>query len=120
MTYRVVFQPQADRDIQQAARWLRDQSASLPIALRWVRSLRAKIDQLKTNPRRCPIDPDSNAYGEEVRVLLYGKRRGTYRVLFTIRGDVVYIVAVRHAAQRSWGEEIGEKGSDEEEIEPIN
>ncbi len=45
---------------------------------------RGKIATLKVNPQRCPIDPDSEVYGEEVRVLLHGKRRGVYRVLFTI------------------------------------
>jgi hypothetical protein len=37
-------------------------------------------------------------YGEEVRVLLSGKRRGVYRVLFTIRGDTVQVLTVRHSA----------------------
>ncbi len=119
MTYRVVFQRQADGEIQKAARWLREQSASPAIALRWVRNLRAKIDLLKTNPQRCPIDPASDAYGEEVRTLLFGKRRGTYRVLFTIRGDTVYIVAVRHASQKALGDEIHDEEPNEEQRGPI-
>ncbi len=44
---------------------------------------------MKTRPERCPIDPDSEVYGAEVRVLLHGKRRGVYRVLFVIRADTV-------------------------------
>ena len=67
-------------------------------------------------PRRCPIDPDSEVYGEEVRVLLYGKRRGVYRVLFTIRGDTVHVLAVRHAAQQSLAEEMGEDNRDGGEL----
>src|SRR5947209_7512491 len=106
MIDRVILQPRAERDLQEAARWIRDQSRSADTALRWLRGIRAKIDSLKTNPQRCPIDPDSEAYGEEVRVLLYGKRRGIYRVLFAIRGDEVRVLTVRHSARRSLAEEI--------------
>src|SRR5438874_1013221 len=101
MTYRVILQPQAERDIWAAARWIEEQSKSPAKALRWVRGIRAEIDTLKVSPTRCPIDPDSAVYGEEVRMLLYGKRHGKYRILFTIRGDTVRVLAVRHSAQRS-------------------
>jgi len=93
-------------------------SGSRATCLRWARGLRAKIATLKTGPRRCPIDPDSEVYGEEVRVLLYGKRRGVYRVLFAIRGDAVHVLTVRHSAQRSLAEEMAEdepEGKDEPE-----
>jgi hypothetical protein len=32
-----------------------------------------------------PVDPDSDAFGEEVRILLDGKRQGKFRILFAIR-----------------------------------
>jgi phage-related protein len=57
------------------------------------------------------VDPDSSAYGQGVRVLIYGKRRGVYRVLFTIRGETVYVLTVRHSAQRRLAGEIGEDES---------
>ena len=114
MTYRVIIQPGAERDIQEAARRILDQSRSTRTALRWVRGIRAKMATLRTNPQRCPVDPDSEVYGEEVRVLLYGKRRGVPRVLFTIRGDAVYVLTVRHSAQRSLADEMAEA---EEELE---
>jgi plasmid stabilization system protein ParE len=81
MMFRVVIQPGAERDIWVAAQWIEDQSKSSAKALRWVRGIRAKVKTLKANPKRCPVDPDSDAYGEEVRLLLYGKRNGRYRVL---------------------------------------
>ena len=114
MTYHVLFQPQAERDIQMAARWILDRSKSPRTALRWANSIRAKISTLKTNPHRCPIDPDSDSYGEEVRVLLYGKRRGVYRVLFAIRGDRVHVLTVRHSAKRNLGDELDQAEADEE------
>ena len=76
MTYHVVIQPRAERDIQLAARWILGQSGSPATALRWARNLRAKIATLKTSLQRCPIDQDSEVYGEEVRVLLHGNGKG--------------------------------------------
>jgi plasmid stabilization system protein ParE len=69
MTYYVVVQPRAQRDIHLAAHWILGQSGSPAAAVRWARKLRAKIATLKIGPQRCPIDPDSEVYGEEVRVL---------------------------------------------------
>ncbi len=76
--------------------------------LRWVRGIRTKVESLKANPKRCPVDPDSDAFGEEVRVLLHGKRHGKYRILFAIRDDAVHIWTVRHSARRSLAEELGQ------------
>jgi plasmid stabilization system protein ParE len=106
MTYRVLIQPGAERDLREAARWLQDQSKSPAKALRLVRGIRAKIETLKSNPLRCPIDPDSDAFGEEVRVLLYGKRHGKRRILFAVRGETVHVLTIRHSAQQSLDEEM--------------
>jgi plasmid stabilization system protein ParE len=35
----------------------------------------------------------------ELRQLLYGKRRGVYRILFEVRDNNVFILRVRHSAQ---------------------
>jgi plasmid stabilization system protein ParE len=119
MTYRVIIQPRAERDIWAAAQWIEDQSKSSAKALRWVRSIRARIETLRANPTRCPVDPDSDAFGEEVRVLLYGKRHGKHRILFTIRGDTVHVVTVRHTARQSLSEEMGQQ-ADDDGIEPLH
>jgi plasmid stabilization system protein ParE len=115
MTYRVVVEPRAERDIQLAAHWILGQSGSRATAVRWARKLRGTIATLKVNPQRCPIDPNSDVYGEAVRVLLHGKRRGVYRVLFVIRRDTVHVLTVRHSAQRSLADEIAE---DEPKLPP--
>jgi hypothetical protein len=57
MTYQVVIQPRAERDIRTAALWILGQSRSRATALRWARDLRAKIATLKISPQHCPIDP---------------------------------------------------------------
>jgi plasmid stabilization system protein ParE len=114
VTYRVIILPRANDDIRRAALWIRERSKTAAIALRWARGIRAKIATLKTNPTRCPVDPDSDAYGEEVRLLLYGKRRGVYRVLFTIQGETVYVLTVRHSAQQRLTDQKDEGEADDE------
>lgn len=105
MTYRVIIQPRAEQDIQQAALYILEQSKSPATAQRWARSIRAKLDTLRFHPLRCPIDPDSDAYGTEVRLLLYGRKRSRYSILFTVQSDMVRVLTVRHAAQRGIGDE---------------
>jgi len=114
MTYQVLVEPRAMRDLWAAAQWIEAQAKSPAKALQWVRSVRAKTETLKANPLRCSIDPDSNAYGEEVRMLLYGKRHGKYRILFAVRGDVVPILTVCHTAQQNLSEGSGEANDDDE------
>jgi plasmid stabilization system protein ParE len=111
----VILQPRAERDIRTAALWILGRSKSSRTALRWANGIRTKIATLKATPQRCPVDPDSEAYGEEVRVMLYGKRSRVYRVLFAIRGDTVHVLTVRHSAQSGLAEEVAEDASDEGE-----
>jgi plasmid stabilization system protein ParE len=120
MIYRVIIQPRAERDIWAAAQWIEDQSKSSSKALRLVRGIRARIETLKSNPKRCPVDPDSHAFGEEVRVLLYGKRHGKHRILFAIRGQSLHVLAVRHSARQSYGEEMGQDQPDDEGAGPMH
>jgi plasmid stabilization system protein ParE len=74
---------------------------SLERAEKWYRGLFEKIETLKKYPRRCPRAPESEDYGEELLYLTYGKRGGVYRILFTIRDDVIRIVALHHGARGS-------------------
>ena len=108
MTYRVMIEPRAERDIENAARWVFQESKSRTAALSWVGMIRGEIEALGKNPRRCPVDPDLEFYGEEVRVLLAGKRQGVYRVLFIIRNEFVHVLTVRHSSRQTLQEELDE------------
>ena len=68
----------------------------------WYRGLFEAIETLKTLPTRCPVISESPALGEDVRELLYGKRRGVYRIIFSIRGDVIRILSIWHGARGAW------------------
>ncbi len=54
---------------------------------------------LEQSPDRCPVADEAADLGIDLRELLYGRRRGVYRILFTIEGSVVHVLRVRHAAQ---------------------
>lgn len=68
-------------------------------AEKWYRGLFEKIETLKIHPKRCPIAPESEVFGEPLRYLTYGKRGNVFRIIFAIRGDVIRVVALHHAAQ---------------------
>ena len=113
MTNRVVIEPLAERDIRVAALWILSQSRSRKTALGRARRLRAAIATLQDFPQRCPVDPDSEAYGQKVSVLLHGRPLGIYRVLFAIRGGTVHVLTVRHASRRGLAEKVADEGREE-------
>ncbi len=59
------------------------------------------IDALATFPARCPLAPENAFFSHEIRQLLYGKGRHVYRILFTITGDAVSVLHIRHGAQET-------------------
>lgn len=49
---------------------------------------------------RHPIaEEESERFGIPIRQMPYGRRRGTFRILFSIEGDAIYLHAIRHSAQ---------------------
>ena len=103
MRYRVVIEPPASQDIDEAFEWLRMRVPAH--AVRWFNGLEAAILRLASQPERCPVAPESDEFGRNIRQLLYGRRSGRYRVLFEIRGNTVHILHVRHGKRRRLGEE---------------
>ena len=98
MNYRVILQPRANRDIDGAVEWLASHSERT--AFQWFNGIEAALSSLATNPERCALAAESELFPNPVRELLYGKRRGTYRILFTIESEEVHVIAVRHGARR--------------------
>ena len=64
-------------------------------AIRFIADVENKIKRLKNYPKRCPIIQESELLGIEYRHLIIGK----YRVIFKIRGDVVYIMRIIHSTR---------------------
>ncbi|AXC16155.1 Death on curing protein, Doc toxin (plasmid) [Acidisarcina polymorpha] len=95
MTFRVEITPQAEEDATNILDWLLAQHAG-DTGLRWFQRMNGAVASLAESPKRCPIAPENRLFPFEVRHLLYGQKPHTYRVLFTIENDVVYILHIRH------------------------
>ena len=98
MTYRVVFTARARTDAIEQFRYLADKSPAA--AARWYAGLEKAIANLSTLPERHPIAEDeSEELGLTLRRMLYGRRAGVFRIMFSIEGDTVTLHYVRHSAQ---------------------
>ena len=95
MTFRVEQTEQSERDLDGILEWLLAQQAG-KTGLRWFQKLKEACDSLSELPHRCKLAPEDAEFPFEVRELLYGRKPHLYRVLFTIEGDTVVILHIRH------------------------
>jgi plasmid stabilization system protein ParE len=70
-------------------------------AAKWYVGLFDTIESLRALPHRCALASESDAFGEPIRQLFYGKRRGIYRVLFVVREESVQILRIVHGARQA-------------------
>jgi len=97
MAFRVVFRPRAQLDIAATVAWLARTSPAA--AARWRTGLLRIVESLETEPNRYPAAAEAADLGVDLRELLHGRRRNVHRFLFTIDGQTVNVLRVRHAAQ---------------------
>lgn len=98
MKFQVRISARAERDVDNVLHWFRQQRATTAGG-RWFAKLMARIDTLEKQPDRCRLADEATDLGIELRELLFGRRRGTYRILFEIKGSVVHILRIRHTAR---------------------
>jgi len=97
MTYRVIITPNAEQELRQAYRYIRERAPQA--ANRWIKGARKCIKSLARYPERCPLAPESKSFEEPIRQLLYGRgNRGTYRILYVILAKTVFVLHVRHGS----------------------
>ena len=98
MAHKVNIRPRAGDDIDgifsRIARTVSPASAA-----NWYTGIIRKIRGLKNNPEMWPLADEAATVGFDMRMLLYGRGRQVYRILFTIDGDTVNVLRVRHTAQ---------------------
>jgi plasmid stabilization system protein ParE len=73
MAFRVEISPRAFDDLDEIARYIKQQG-SFEQAEKWFNGIIAAIRTLEDLPHRCPVASESEELGQEVRLLLYGKR----------------------------------------------
>lgn len=95
MNYNVIIFPSAQKDIDQAYRWIVKHSPHT--AAMWHSDLTEAIASLESFPYRCPLAREDPFFKDELRQLLCGK----YRIVFTVKDEEVHILHVRHTARRT-------------------
>ena len=96
--YRLIIQPPALDDLDEAYQWIKERSPEA--ADRWFNGFVDAISSLSIAPERCGLAAENDAVEPEIRQLLYGRRSGVYRAIFTIMGEEVRILHIRHAARQ--------------------
>jgi len=97
--YRILITGPAKQDIQSAHDWWAE-NHSRKIAAQWYSGMRKSIESLSLMPERCPLAPESDLLKTGIRQLHYGlSHRPTHRVIFTIDGSEIVVLAVRHTSQ---------------------
>lgn len=108
MRFQVRTTKAAELQIETAYLWLKKRNKAY--ADECFKGLMNAIGSLQEKPRRCSLATEHELFTEEVRQLLYGKARNKYRILFTIRDDIVYVLFVRHTSQALLtGDDIGDE-----------
>ncbi len=83
MGYTVKLTAPAEADAYAAFERIREVSPGR--AEKWLWNVFAAIQTLEEMPARCPLISEAEELGHPVRHLLYGKRTGTFRILFDIQ-----------------------------------
>jgi len=99
MAFRVETSAQAESDANSILEWLLSEHAG-ETGIRWFLALDDAIATLASFPERCPLAPETGRFPFEVRQLLYGRKPHAYRILFTIEGEVVKILHIRHGRRK--------------------
>lgn len=104
MAFHVEIAPRAFDDLDEIADYIR-RNGSFKQAEDWFNGIIAAIRTLEHMPSRCPIADESEDVGQQVRVLLHGKRR-RYKVYYAIQESGpstgrVRVFHVRHWARKT-------------------
>lgn len=97
MTFQVELTEQAQQDAEEAYLWIAERDPDG--AERWWDGIVDAVLSLEQMPLRCPLAPEDPYFEEEIRMLLYGRRRGQFRILFTVSGDRVLVLHIRRASR---------------------
>ncbi|BCL36022.1 type II toxin-antitoxin system RelE/ParE family toxin [Nostoc sp. MS1] len=107
MKYRVeissVAESEADKIFLQLSQVTSPEKAS-----QWYVGLLQIIQSLSQMPKRCSLARENDYFSQEIRQILYGRGRNSYRIIFTIVDgqeiSTVRLLHIRHASQQTLGE----------------
>jgi len=101
--FQVEYAVGAQREIEDSYLWIRDRAPRA--AEKWREDLIDKIESLARNPHFHPVAPESDNFPREIRLMLFRKRRGQFRIYYTVEGKRVVILTVRRSARKPLDED---------------
>ena len=99
MAFRVEQTARAKTDLDTILEWLIEQGAGEP-GLRWFRKLREAIASLSELPHRCPLAPKMQSFLLRCGNSFMAAKPHRYRILFTIDGEIVVVLHIRHGRRQ--------------------
>jgi plasmid stabilization system protein ParE len=107
MKYHIEISSVAEAEADKAFLQL-SQVTSLERASQWYAGLLKVIESLSQMPKRCSLARENDYFSQEIRQIIYGRGRNSYRIIFTIlvgeEISTVRVLHIRHAAQQTLGE----------------
>ena len=100
MTFDLQITQQAQEDITRNAAWWAE-NHSLEEALAWYDAVYEQLDSLTQFPESHALAREDSLFDYEIRELLVGGKRRTYRAIFTVVKTEVRVLTVRRGAQRA-------------------
>ena len=103
MAYQVALADSAKADANRIYDWVVERA---PVrGPEWFEELIDTLYSLKQLPNRCPLAREAEEAKRDIRCLLFGKRRGIYRILYEVdeKRQTVWILHIRHGALRDLG-----------------
>ena len=101
MAFRVEIAPQAFSDLDGIAAYIKVRGSN-ESARGWFNGIIGAIRALSDMPSRCPVAEESEAFGQQVHLLLHGRRNRTYKVYYSIHHETrtVRVFHIRHWARK--------------------
>jgi hypothetical protein len=93
--YRVTIEQEAKDNLRTHYQNLRTRYPGSPYPLEWYYGIRAAIRELAHIAGGCGPAYEDRFFAERIRHRLFD----SYKILFTIRGDRVHVLHIRHQAQ---------------------
>jgi plasmid stabilization system protein ParE len=94
VAFRVDISQHAKRDLDAILEWVTEREAGVAGA-RWIQGLHDAFASLSNLLRRCKLAKENASFPFEVRQLLYGDKTLGFRILFTVKDDIVMVLRVR-------------------------
>jgi plasmid stabilization system protein ParE len=103
MKYQIEISSMAEAEADSA--FLRFSKVTSPTkASQWYSGLLQTIESLSQMPKRCPLARENEFFIQEIRQLIYGRRKGSCRILFTILEEqdisFAFSISAMHLSRR--------------------